>query len=123
MRLVVTTHRSASLLGDALTTARVLAEVLVVDEAHHSAGRDDKHIACLHDDTSFPARRRLYLTATPRGNDIDDQHTLSMTDPAVFGPVLHRYTFAQAIADGWLDDYRIAVIGVTRAEILPSCAT
>ncbi|GIJ08409.1 Helicase associated domain protein [Micromonospora andamanensis] len=119
IRLVVTTHRSADVLGTALATAKMAAEVLVVDEAHHSAGRDDKHIACLHDDATFPARRRLYLTATPRGEDVDDERMLSMADPVVFGPVLHRYTFAQAIADGWLDDYRIAVIGVTRAEILP----
>ncbi|MDG4760356.1 DEAD/DEAH box helicase [Micromonospora sp. WMMD710] len=118
-RLIVTTHRSAGLLGGALIATGIAADVLVVDEAHHSAGPDDKLTALLHHDQGLPAVRRLYLSATPRTGDLDDEHLLSMDDTEVFGPVLHRYTFAQAIADGWLDDYRIAVVGVSRAEILP----
>ncbi|MDG4795030.1 DEAD/DEAH box helicase [Micromonospora sp. WMMD1082] len=119
-RLIVTTHRSAGLLGQAMRRVGRVADILVVDEAHHTAGRDDKHSALLHDDTTLPARRRLYLTATPRlGDTADDTAALSMDDPAVFGPVLYRYPFAQAIADKWLDDYRIAIVAVTRAELLP----
>jgi superfamily II DNA or RNA helicase len=120
LRLVVTTHRSAGHLGQALLRVGRVADVLVVDEAHHTAGRDDKHAVLLHDDATLPARRRLYLTATPRlGDTPDGTAALSMDDPAVFGPVLHRYPFAQAIADKWLDDYRIAIVAVTRAELLP----
>ena len=119
IRLVVTTHRSSSQLGQALLQVGHAADVLVVDEAHHSAGHGDKQLADLHTDHTFPARRRLYLTATPRVDDTDDDTALSMDDVDVFGPVLYRYTFAQAIADGWLDDYRIAVVGVSRADILP----
>ncbi|MFG2043935.1 Helicase associated domain protein [Dactylosporangium sp. NPDC048998] len=123
-RLIVTTHRSAGHLGRALRRADQVAEILIVDEAHHTAGRDDKHSALLHDDATLPARRRLYLTATPRlGDTGDDTAVLSMDDPAVFGPVLYRYLFAQAIADGWLDDYRIAIVAVTRTEILPLLRT
>lgn len=118
-RLVVTTHVSAGLLGLGLRRAATAADILVVDEAHHSAGTPGKHTALVHDDAALPARRRLYLTATPRLGDGDDDAVLSMDDPAVFGPVLHRYPFAQAIADGWLDDYRIAIIAVTRTELLP----
>ena len=119
IRLIVTTHRSAALLGQALLQVGGAADVLVVDEAHHSAGHDGKQLAGLHTDRTFPAQRRLYLTATPRVDDNDDDNALSMDDPDVFGPVLYRYTFAQAIADGWLDDYRIAVVGVSRADLLP----
>lgn len=119
IRLVVTTHRSASQLGQALLQVGHAADVLVVDEAHHSAGHGAKQLADLHTDHTFPARRRLYLTATPRVDDTDDDTALSMDDIDVFGPVLYRYTFAQAIADGWLDDYRIAVVGVSRLDILP----
>ncbi|MEV0133649.1 Helicase associated domain protein [Dactylosporangium sp. NPDC050688] len=123
-RLIVTTHRSAGLAGQALHRAARTADILVVDEAHHTAGRDDKHAALLHADATLPARRRLYLTATPRIGDPtsdagEDTVALSMDDPAVFGPVLHRYPFAQAIADRWLDDYRIAIVAVTRADLLP----
>jgi hypothetical protein len=41
-----------------------------------------------------------------------------MDDTQVFGPVLFDYPFSEAIADGWLDDYRIAVVGVTQADIV-----
>ncbi|WP_030442463.1 DEAD/DEAH box helicase [Actinoplanes subtropicus] len=118
-RLIVTTHRSAGLLGQALISADRAVDVLVVDEAHHSAGSEEKDLALLHTDRTFPARRRLYLTATPRIDDTGDDTGLSMDDTDVFGPVLHRYTFAQAIADGWLDDYRVAVVGVSRTDLLP----
>ncbi|GAB3861687.1 hypothetical protein GCM10027610_104610 [Dactylosporangium cerinum] len=124
-RLIVTTHLSAGQLGLGLRAAGVTADLLVVDEAHHTAGHDGKHSALLHDDTTLPAHRRLYLTATPRLGDTGDDDTpvLSMDDQAVFGPVLARYPFAQAIADRWLDDYRIAIVAVTRAELLPLLRT
>src|SRR4051812_2558329 len=51
-RLIVTTHRSAGHLGQALRRTGRIADILVVDEAHHTAGRDDKHAALLHDDTT-----------------------------------------------------------------------
>ena len=35
-----------------------------------------------------------------------------MDDPAVFGPVLHRLSFREAIERDLLSDYRVVVIGV-----------
>ncbi len=123
-RLILTTHVSAHLVGAALTAAGVGGELLIVDEAHETTGRDDTDVAALHDDTRFPVRRRLYMTATPRvlragpGGRVDDAGMLSMDDVAVFGPVLFRYSTARAIAEGWLDDYRLVAIGVTSTEVL-----
>lgn len=125
IRLVVGTHRSAHVIGEALRRGGTVAELLVVDEAHHAAGRADKHIALVHDDSTLPARRRLYTTATARimiGNTrkAGEGHVpvVGMDDEEVFGPVLYRYPFSQAIQDGYLDDYRLAVIGVTTADTL-----
>ncbi|MFY1681674.1 Helicase associated domain protein [Micromonospora sp. WMMD730] len=120
-RLILVTHASAGLLGDGLTQAGVVADLLIVDEAHHTAGWGGKHNSLLHDDDRLPARRRLYLSATPRvltRRRPGDDDLLSMDDPQVFGPVRYQYPFARAIADGWLDDYRILVIGVTSHEAL-----
>lgn len=122
LRLVVTTHVSAGVVGEGLLQAGVTASLLVVDEAHHTAGRAGKHVAVVHDDERLPALRRLYLTATPRFiaagvvQRRGDDATVSMDDDAVFGSVLYAYPFGKAIADGWLDDYQVAVIGVTSAE-------
>jgi predicted helicase len=99
-----------------------MADLLLVDEAHRTAGRTGKRAAALHHDEALPARRRLYMTATPkvmttRGGE-GNESALSMDDLDTFGPRLFSYPFANAILDGWLDDYRVVVIGVTRSEVL-----
>jgi len=122
LRLMLVTHQSAAVLGQGLIAADATADLLVVDEAHRTAGRMEKQAAALHHDEVLPARRRLYMTATPkvmttrRGDS--DAAALSMDSPDTFGPRLFTYPFADAIADGWLDDYRVVVIGVTRGEVL-----
>lgn len=120
IRLIVGTHVSAHIIGEGLQKAGVIADLLVIDEAHRSSGWIGKKTALIHDDEVLPAARRLYMTATPRvwNKTRDDVQTYSMDDERVFGPVLFRYPFSDAISDGYLDDYRVAVIGVTRAEVL-----
>jgi len=123
IRLIVGTHVSAHIVGEGLQLAGVVADLLLVDEAHRTAGGVDKHTAMVHDDEVLPAVRRLYMTATPRvqarrSPGERDTASVSMDDEAVFGKVLFSYPFSQAIADGWLDDYRLAVIGVSQAEVL-----
>jgi superfamily II DNA or RNA helicase len=122
LRLMLVTHQSAAVLGQGLIAADATPDLLVVDEAHRTAGRMGKQAAALHRDEVLPARRRLYMTATPkvmttrRGDG--DTAALSMDNPDTFGHCLFTYPFADAIADGWLDDYRVVVIGVTRGEVL-----
>jgi superfamily II DNA or RNA helicase len=122
-RLIMVTHTSAGMVGAGLAAAEAIADLLIVDEAHRTAGQLGKHVALVHDDAHLPARARLYMTATPRiltpgrrKNEVEN--VLSMDDLNVFGPVFHEYAFSRAIADGWLDDYRVVVIGVTNTEAL-----
>jgi superfamily II DNA or RNA helicase len=132
LRLIVGTHRSAHVVGEGLQQAGSSAELLVVDEAHRAAGQVDKHTALVHDDAKLPAKRRLYATATPRvigdrprrgsrtgrkRSPSFDKVMIGMDDESIFGPVLYNYPFSTAIDDGFLDDYRLVVMGVTRREI------
>lgn len=121
-RLIVGTYLSAGRLADAAREANVEIDFLACDEAHHLAGNSDAHTRRVMDPAVMPARRRLYMTGTPRigGGRDDEQHdtrTLSMDDESVFGPVLYSYAFSRGIAEGYLADYRIAVIGVTDQEV------
>jgi superfamily II DNA or RNA helicase len=92
-------------------------DLVVVDEAHRTAGRLGKAWAAVHHDDQVPAVRRLYLTATPRiwdPDDGDDDTTgtdavASMDDETVFGPVAYRLTLSDAIDLGLLADYQILV--------------
>ncbi|GAA4471734.1 DEAD/DEAH box helicase [Phytohabitans houttuyneae] len=92
------------------------AGLLVVDEAHRTAGPLGKAWAAVHDQVAVPARRRLYMTATPR-IFLDDQPAISMDDQTVFGPVAFRLGFADAISLGLLADYRLVVAVVTEQEL------
>ncbi|MFF5893819.1 Helicase associated domain protein [Streptomyces globisporus] len=120
-RLIVGTYLSAHRLGEAMSAMGSAADFLVLDEAHHLAGRLDYATRRVLDEAFLPARRRLFMTATPRIDEVRGQSILgsvSMSDTEVFGPVLYEYPWARAIREGYLDDYRVVVIGVTRSQLV-----
>ncbi len=92
-------------------------DLIVIDEAHRSAGRADRAWHVIHDDSKIPARRRLYMTATPRIMGRDQADVASMDDESVFGPAAFELTFADAISRGLLADYRVVVSVVTDADV------
>ena len=109
-------------------------DLAIADEAHRTtgaligargAGKVD--FQEIHDDARLRARKRLYMTATPRiytersrsrlaehGIDVVD-----MSDYGVYGPELHRLPFAKAVEHGMLSDYRVIVLGVNEASVTP----
>ncbi len=119
-RLVVATYYSGHLLAGALRAAGVAADLAVHDEAHHLAGRADYVTRRILSDRFLPAHRRLFMTATPRleTGKADDIDMLSMSDPDVFGPVLYEYPWARAISEGYLDSYRVVIMGVAQQQML-----
>jgi superfamily II DNA or RNA helicase len=104
-------------------------DLIVVDEAHRTAGRLGKAWAAVHHDDQVPAARRLYLTATPRvwdadtDQDEDTEAVASMDDEALFGPVAYRLTLSDAIDLGLLADYQILVPVVTDEDLRDWLAT
>ncbi|MFF1263565.1 Helicase associated domain protein [Streptomyces sp. NPDC058321] len=104
-------------------------DLVVVDEAHRTAGRLGKAWAAVHHDDQVPAARRLYLTATPRLWDPDEDQdgeteaVASMDDETVFGPVAYQLTLSDAIDLGLLADYQILVPVVTDEDLRDWLAT
>ncbi|MER7579635.1 Helicase associated domain protein [Kitasatospora sp. NPDC097691] len=105
-------------------------DLVVVDEAHRTAGSEGKAWAAVHDDEQVPAARRLYCTATPRIADdrkatagLDDVagETLpalcSMDDERIYGPTVYTWTLGQGIEHGYLADYRVLVPVVTDEDL------
>ncbi|MFB7600575.1 Helicase associated domain protein [Streptomyces sp. NPDC056160] len=116
-------------------------DLLVVDEAHRTAGSWGKQWTTVHDQARILADRRLYLTATPyeweapRLTEAPDRRpqpkrtaatapsweapslVASMDDPKVFGPRLHTYSHADAIEDGVLADYQLLVPTITDTDL------
>lgn len=94
---------------------RALTTMVVCDEAHRTAGKRGGAFSTVLSDRLVPGHRRLFLTATRRVHS--DGNLLSMDDTTLYGPRSYTYPFGRAIADGWLSDYRVAVVVITDADV------
>jgi superfamily II DNA or RNA helicase len=98
-------------------------DLVIADEAHRVAGPVSSDFATVLDPTAIVAKRRLFMTATPRyftGRVLKeakqaDYEVASMDDTEKFGEVFHRLSFAEAIDRDLLTDYQVAIIGVDDA--------
>ncbi|MFF6888600.1 Helicase associated domain protein [Streptomyces sp. NPDC012421] len=117
-RLILSTYASASRLHEALQRTGSVLDLRILDEAHHLAGRPEYVTRQVTRPGYLPAARTLYMTATPRTNTADaERHGfLSMDDTDIFGPVLYSYPFSRGIAEGYLEDYRLYVVGLRESE-------
>ena len=99
-------------------------DVGIFDEAHKTTVKSGARFALALDDAKLAIRKRLFFTATPRQVNIrgkrdsdDDFAVVSMDDPAVYGPRSHTLSFADAVADNLICDYRVVVSVVDPAEV------
>lgn len=126
-RIVFSTYQSSPQIAAAFNLGRVPQfDLVIADEAHRCAGSVSSDFATVLDPEAIRARRRLFMTATPRyftgrilreAKDADYE-IASMDDHTRFGEVFHRLSFSEAIDRKLLTDYQVAVIGVDDATYL-----
>ncbi|WP_319446910.1 MULTISPECIES: DEAD/DEAH box helicase [unclassified Mycobacterium] len=123
-RVVFCTYQSSQRIAEAFSLGPTPAfDLVIADEAHRCAGQQNSPFATVLDGDRIKARRRLFMTATPRfftGRVIDaanaeDFEVASMDDETKFGRVFHRLGFGEAIRRDLLTDYQVAVVGVDDA--------
>ncbi|MEV0761705.1 Helicase associated domain protein [Nocardia sp. NPDC050435] len=123
-RVVFATYQSSPQISAAFGLGGVPAfDLVIADEAHRCAGRTSSEFGAILNNEFIEARRRLFVTATPRfftGRVVDeakeaDFEIASMDDHSKFGPVFHRLSFAEAISRKFLTDYRVVIVGVDDA--------
>lgn len=123
-RVIFSTYQSSRQIAAAFALGRVPAfDLVVADEAHRVAGNESSVYATVLDSDAIRARRRLFMTATPRyytgrvrkAAQDADMEVASMDDPTRFGHVLHRLSFGDAIRRDLLTDYQVAIVGVDDA--------
>ena len=123
--VVFCTYQSSDRIAAAQQRSAPPFDLVIADEAHRCTGPADSLFTTVLDARKITARRRLFMTATPRyftgrvkKRAAELEYELaSMDDESRFGPVFHRLTFDAAIRDGLLTDYQVVVIGVTHAEL------
>lgn len=119
VRLVVSTYQSTPIVAEAQQGVRHDAQfdLLVVDEAHRTAGRSKEVFQTPVDNSQIRAARRLFMTATPRvarpqdredrpeenitleSFGVDSDEVYSMDDEEEYGDIFYEITLAQAISE------------------------
>ncbi|MFH8500698.1 DEAD/DEAH box helicase [Streptomyces coeruleorubidus] len=102
-------------------------DLIVVDEAHRCSGRIGKPWAVVHDNTRIPALRRLYMTATPRLWQLDEdadqgapgELVASMEDDPAgpFGGRAFTLTLSDAIDRGICAPYQVVCVDITDTQL------
>ena len=124
-QVVFSTYQSSCQVAEAQKISGIEFDLVIIDEAHHTAGRCSSEFAIVLDNQLVPARQRLFMTATPKtysariraeGGELDIEFA-TMDDPAKYGPVFYTLTFGQAIEKDLLTDYQIVIVGVTEETL------
>ena len=95
-------------------------DLCICDEAHLTAGLRDKLFARPLQEDRVAARRRLFMTATPRifarANDTEGLATVaSMQNETLYGPVVYSLTQAEAVRRGIVVPLKLIVTNATVA--------
>lgn len=105
-------------------------DLVICDEAHRTtgitlAGEDSSHFVKIHDNNFIKAKKRIYMTATPKiylenaKNKADKYEALlcSMDDEKLYGTQIYRIGFGEAVEQGLLTDYKVLILALNEEQI------
>lgn len=123
--VIFSTYQSIEVVHQAQQKTGITFDLVICDEAHRTAGytapgEDHSVFLRVHDNAYIKARKRLYMTATPRIYAEDSKskaeesnvEVFSMDEEKDFGPLFHQLRFDEAVKRGLLSDYKVLVIAV-----------
>ncbi|GAA7823843.1 DEAD/DEAH box helicase [Helicobacter pylori] len=131
--IIFSTYQSALRIKEAQEVGLGEIDLVICDEAHRTVGamyssneRDDKNAFTLcHSDGNIKAKKRLYMTATPkvysesskaRAKESDNA-IYSMDDEGIFGEEIYTLNFTRAIALDLLTDYKVMILAVRKEDL------
>ena len=128
--VIFSTYQSLDVVSAAQTKGLPEFDLVVCDEAHRTTGvtlanADESEFTKVHSDGNIRAKKRLYMTATPRifsekskgKARAADAALASMDDESVYGPEFHRLEFGKAVERELLCDYRVIIFGVSEKAV------
>ncbi len=131
LTVVFSTYQSIQAVIDAQSAGLPMFDLCVCDEAHRTTGARDmgaskeeqSAFTKVHDADALHARKRLYMTATPRVYGTaakrkaheESFELSSMDDAEKYGEEFYRLSFGRAVEKGLLADYRVLVLTVSEA--------
>ncbi|GAA8474634.1 DEAD/DEAH box helicase family protein [Helicobacter pylori] len=131
--IIFSTYQSALRIQEAQEAGLNEIDLIICDEAHRTVGamyssneRDDKNAFTLcHSDENIKAKKRLYMTATPKVYSESskakakesDNVIYSMDDAEIFGEEIYTLNFSKAIALDLLTDYKVIILAVRKENL------
>ncbi len=131
--IIFSTYQSALRIKEAQEAGLNGIDLIICDEAHRTVGamyssneRDDKNAFTLcHSDKNIKAKKRLYMTATPKVYSESskakakesDNVIYSMDDAQTFGEEIYTLNFSKAIALDLLTDYKVIILAVRKENL------
>ncbi len=131
--IIFSTYQSALRIKEAQEAGLNGIDLIICDEAHRTVGamyssneRDDKNAFTLcHSDENIKAKKRLYMTATPKVYSESskakakesDNVIYSMDDADTFGEEIYTLNFSKAIALDLLTDYKVIILAVRKENL------
>ena len=124
-KIIFSTYQSSAQVARGMKSVGKKFDLVICDEAHRLTGKNDAEFATALDDKKIPAKKRLFMTATPRTYTASVKskasergvEITSMDDETAFGKELHKLSFGQAIEQELLTDYRVVIVGVTDPQV------
>ncbi|MFB2583449.1 DEAD/DEAH box helicase [Herbiconiux liukaitaii] len=129
--VIFSTYQSIDVLSKAQDEGLPEFDLIICDEAHRTTGvklagdEDASVFTRVHNQSYIKAKKRLYMTATPRiyadsartkaeevGAEVND-----MNNVAMYGEEFHRLSFGQAVEMGRLSDYKVLILAVDESYI------
>lgn len=121
-----------ALFADKVDPAAFTFDFIICDEAHRTTGvtlesEEESAFVQVHDDSFIHAKKRLYMTATPRLYRESDKAKAkeksallcSMDDPELYGEEFYRLGFGKAVDEHLLSDYKVMILTVSDEQIPP----
>ena len=131
--VIFSTYQSIDVVAQAQRDGVPEFDLVIADEAHRTTGVTladtvESQFVRVHDNSYIKATKRLYMTATPRLFDpkvkekatTSDAVLVSMDDESLYGPVLHRLGFGEAVEKDLLTDYKVLVLKVDEGFVAES---
>ncbi|CAI2626743.1 hypothetical protein AKUH3B206M_10360 [Apilactobacillus kunkeei] len=129
MTVVFSTYQSIDVIKQAQEMGYPEFDLIIADEAHRTTGanklNEDSMFTEVHSNSNVKGKLRLYQTATPKIYDQNakkkaEENSIvvsSMDDPAKYGHEIFRLGFGDAVAQGYLTDYKVSVLAVSESYI------
>ena len=109
-KVIFCTYHSAPLLAEGLQGK--IITLAIFDEAHRTAGEQDRLFSFALSDDRFPIANRLFLTATPKQIGDEGETVYSMENVEVYGPIVDVLNCRESIDTQFICDYRVVILEV-----------